>query len=282
MYKIKKCSRVSDSIVFKAFTDGFADYMIHVEMDEEYFINRFFGPEGNDRELSFIAFKEDIPVGIILGGVKEGENVKTLRCGGMSLIPSERGNGLAKTLMEYHEKKSKEIGCRQLFLEVIKGNDRAINFYKKMGYEKVYNLTYRKWEIKDKSNIGISPYDNKVEDMTFEGIRYLREIEYSHLPWQSDFPYFKNIECNYYGIKEKGNIVAGIVATNKRLIYLWVHPMYRMKGYGKSLLNKVITELEPEELNVSYTNNSQVHTFCNHLNMKMESISQLEMYKWLA
>ncbi|WP_443083807.1 GNAT family N-acetyltransferase [Vallitalea sp.] len=33
------------------------------------------------------------------------------------IITSERGIGLAKTLMEYHEKKAKEIGCRQLFLK---------------------------------------------------------------------------------------------------------------------------------------------------------------------
>ncbi|GMQ62224.1 GNAT family N-acetyltransferase [Vallitalea maricola] len=282
MYEIKKCSEVSDSIVFKTFTDGFADYMIHVEMDEEFFLNRFFGPEGNDKELSFIAFKEDVPVGITLGGVKDGEHVKTLRCGGMSLIPSERGSGLAKTLMEYHEKKARDIGCRQLFLEVIKGNDRAINFYNKMGYEKVYNLTYRKWEIKDNNTMGNSPYDNKVEDITFGDIKSLRDIDYSHLPWQSDFPYFRNLDCNYYGIRENGNIVAGIVANNKRLIYLWVHPEYRMKGYGKALLNKVITVLKPEDFNVVYANNSQIHTFCNYFNMKMESISQFEMYKWLS
>ena len=29
-----------------------------------------------------------------------------------------------------------------MFLEVIVGNDRAISFYRKKGYEKVYNLFY--------------------------------------------------------------------------------------------------------------------------------------------
>ncbi len=37
MYTIKKCSEVSDFLIFKAFTDGFADYIIHVEMDEAFF-----------------------------------------------------------------------------------------------------------------------------------------------------------------------------------------------------------------------------------------------------
>lgn len=281
MYEIKKCSEISDSIIFKAFTDGFADYMIQVKIDEDFFISRFFGPEGNDRELSYIAFKENMPVGITLGGIKVGENFKTLRCGGMSLIPSERGSGLAKTLMEFLEKKAIEIGCKQLFLEVIDGNDRAVNFYKKIGYEKVYNLTYRKWELKRENPIDENSLKNKVEVMTFEDIYSLREMDYSHLPWQGDFPYFKSLPCNYYGIRENGNVVAGIVATEKRIFYLWVHPKYRKKGYAKALLYRIITDLTPEELNVTYSNNSQAHTFTNYFKMKLELISQLEMYKWL-
>lgn len=281
MYEIKKCSEVSDSIIFKAFTDGFADYMIQVKMDEDFFISRFFGPEGNDRELSYIAFKENIPVGITLGGVKVGENFKTLRCGGMSLIPSERGSGLAKTLMEFHEKKAREIGCKQLFLEVIDGNDRAINFYKKIGYEKVYNLTYRKWEMKGDNPIGENPLQNKVEVMTFEDIYSLREMDYSHLPWQGEFTYFKGLPCNYYGIRENRDIIAGIAATKNRIFYLWVYPKYRNKGYAKALLYRIITDLKPEELNITYANNSQVHTFANYFKMKIQPTSQLEMYRWL-
>ncbi|GKX29662.1 acetyltransferase [Vallitalea longa] len=282
MYDIKKCSQVSDSIIYKAFTDGFADYMIHVEMDEDFFINRFFGQEGNDRELSFIAFKEDKPVGITLGGIKYGENFKTLRCGGMSIIPSERGTGLANELMGYYESEARKIGCKQLFLEVINGNDRAINFYKKIGYEKVYDLTYRKLELTGDNPIkNITMNDIEVEEMTYEDISSLREIDFSHLPWQADFPYFKNLSCRYYGIEDKNKIVAGIVASDNRLIYLWVHPNYRNKGYAKVLLNKVIDDLKPDELNVMYSNNSQAHTFANYLKMKMKEFGQYEMYKLL-
>ncbi|SKC68988.1 hypothetical protein [Maledivibacter halophilus] len=32
--------------------------------------------------LSYIVFREDKPVGVILGGIKIGEDFKTLRCGG--------------------------------------------------------------------------------------------------------------------------------------------------------------------------------------------------------
>lgn len=284
MYTIKKCSEVSDSQIFKAFSDGFADYMIQIKMDERFFIDRFFGPEGNDRDLSFIAFKDDESVGITLGGIKIDEKFKTLRCGGMSVVPQERGTGLAKTLMEYHKKTALEIGCRQLFLEVIDSNDRAIKFYKKLGYEKVYNLTYRSLNLEGKNpfKMNNNSLQNKVGLLTFDDIHELRKMDQSHLPWQGEFAYFKHFPCHYYGIKEDENIVAGIVATSKRVFYLWVYPEKRQKGYGKALLNRVITDLEPKVLFFTYSNNSEAHTFANHLKMKNEQFNQLEMYKWLG
>ncbi len=284
MYRIMKCSEVSDLQIFKAFTDGFADYMIQIKMDEALFIDRFFGPEGNDRKLSYIAFREDKPVGVILGGVKIDENFKTLRCGGMAVIPTERGTGLAKRLIELHEKAGIEMGCRQLFLEVIDGNDRAIKFYKKSGYEKVYNLTYRLWKLEGKTPLIMdqNSLENRVEVMAFDDIHALRKMDYSHLPWQGEFAYFKDLPCHFYGIKDNDNVVAGIVATSTRVFYLWVHPEKRQNGYAKALLNRIITDLKPEVLRITYSNNSEIHTFANHYKMANEPISQLEMYKWLG
>jgi len=284
MYKIKKCSEVSDSLIFKAFEDGFADYMIQMKMDEAFFIDRFFGPEGNDRALSFIAFKEGKPVGVTLGGMKTDENFKTLRCGGMAVIPEERGTGLAKTLMEHHEKIALEIGCRQLFLEVIDGNDRAISFYKKIGYEKVYNLTYRtlEWEGRNPFALEDGSVQNRVEPAFLMDIERLRKMDYSHLPWQGSFDYFMRLACHYYGIKDNGQMIAGIVATKNRVFYLWVHPEHRQKGYAKALISRAVTDLESEGLRITYANNSEVHTFANHCKMEIDPISQLEMYKWLG
>ena len=45
-----------------------------------------------------------------------------------------RGKGISQRLMEFHREEAKKLDCKQLFLEVIVSNDRAINFYKKLGY----------------------------------------------------------------------------------------------------------------------------------------------------
>lgn len=284
MYTIKKCSEVNDSLIFKAFTDGFADYIIQIKMNEAFFIGRFFGPEGNDRALSYIALKEGQPVGVILGGMKIGEHVNTLRCGGMALVPEERGTGLAKTLMDLHEQTAMGIGCKQLFLEVINSNARAIKFYKKMGYEKVYDLTYRTWKLNGHNPLSMDheSFQHQVDVISYEDMLDLRKVDHTHLPWQGAFAYFKELPCRYYGIKENKKLVAGCVATNNRLIYLWVKREKRQQGYGKALLNRLILDLKPDTLRLTYANHAQLHTFANHYNMLSDPIGQYEMYKWLG
>ena len=283
MYSIVKCSEVSDKVIQEGFKAGFVDYIIQIEMDVKTFANHFFGVEGNEREYSFIAFKNNEPVGVILSGLRTDEPFKTLRCGAMSIKPEERGNGLAQDLMVKHEEVAKMLGCKQLFLEVIVGNDRAIAFYKKSGYEKVYDLTYRKLLVEEK---GIkfkrdeSVYKQVVET-DIEEIRKLRSLDLSHMPWQGSFPYIQDMKCHCYGIKEENELKAGLIMTPEKVYYLWVHPTMRLQGYGSALLLRGINDLEPKSLRMTYTNNSLVHTFANYIGMELDPISQFEMYKWL-
>ncbi len=133
--------------------------------------------------------------------------------------------------MSKHEEVAKSLGCKQLFLEVIVGNDRAIAFYKKSGYEKVYDLTYRKLlveekGIKFKKNLFLY---NKVVETDIDQIKKLREQDLSHLPWQGSFPYIQDMKCNCYVIKEENEIKAGLIMTSEKVYYLWVHPKMRLK-----------------------------------------------------
>lgn len=79
MIQYKRCSEVSIDLVYKAFKDGFSDYIIKLEVSKEDFIKRFFGPEGNSLEHSFLALDGDECVGVILGGIKVYESIKTMR-----------------------------------------------------------------------------------------------------------------------------------------------------------------------------------------------------------
>ncbi|PFP84220.1 GNAT family N-acetyltransferase, partial [Bacillus cereus] len=142
MIQYKRCSEVSIDLVYEAFKDGFSDYIIKMDVSKEDFIKRFFGPEGNSLEHSFLALDGDKCVGVILGGIKVYESIKTMRCGTLAVHPEFRGIGVSQKLFELHKEEATQNKCKQLFLEVIVGNDRAIQFYKKLGYEKVYDLSY--------------------------------------------------------------------------------------------------------------------------------------------
>ncbi|MBP5493996.1 MAG: GNAT family N-acetyltransferase [Lachnospiraceae bacterium] len=55
-----------------------------------------------------------------------------------------RGLGLGKKLCLAAILKSKEMGAKYSYLQVIKDNDVAVNLYKKLGYKKVYEYCYLK------------------------------------------------------------------------------------------------------------------------------------------
>ncbi|MDZ5610601.1 GNAT family N-acetyltransferase, partial [Bacillus pseudomycoides] len=129
MIHYKKCSEVNTDFVYEAFRDGFSDYMIKMEISKEDFIKRFFGSEGNKLEHSHLALDENKPIGVILGGIKDYESIKTMRCGALAVHLDFRGTGVSQKLFELHKEEAIKNGCQQLFLEVIVGNDRAIQFY---------------------------------------------------------------------------------------------------------------------------------------------------------
>jgi len=280
MYKLIQCSKVSDNIIFDTFKEGFSDYIIKVEMSKKQFIDRFFGPEGNQRKYSCIAYKGDIPVGIILSGIREGLEYKTLRCGGFAVIPSERGSEVSKKLFEYHLNLAKTLDCKQLCLEVIEGNDRAINFYLKNKYKIVYSLFYRSWKTSDKLKLQ-KQINYNIEITTHDILEKYHKKENSYLPWQADFPYFKNIECNYYIIKDNDIILGGLVASGDKILYLWVDPKYRNQGIATNLINRMVIDNNIDEIQIMHSNNYLINSFCEKHGMTLKEIKQYEMFRWI-
>lgn len=118
----KNCEDVTMKEIFEAFASGFSDYVVPLTMDQNAFEARFFGPEGNSLNLSFIAFDQNQPIGLILGGIRQFDGLKTMRCGTLCIAPDYRGKGISQSLFEMHRSAAIASGCKQLFLEVIKGN----------------------------------------------------------------------------------------------------------------------------------------------------------------
>jgi ribosomal protein S18 acetylase RimI-like enzyme len=276
----KNCSETELDRIYEAFKIGFSDYIIKLEMSKEDFIKRFFGPEGNSLDYSFIAMDDDRPVGVILGGLKIYEGIKTLRCGTLCINPQYRGKGISKELFELHKLIALNNSCKQLFLEVIVGNDRAIKFYEGLGYEKVYDIKY--YSCKDTKmlerefNTSVS-----IEKVNFETISSLSFIlQDVHINWQNNFDYMSKLkDLSHYGAYEEGRLTAALSISPKgRIFFIWTNPRCRHKGIAKSLIKEAVKNLSLNFLSISFPNNSSLEGFVKHNGFQKDSVSQYEMY----
>lgn len=278
--RYERCSSVDDRFIFQAFQVGFSDYIVKFEFTKEDFLNRFFGPEGNEKENSFIAFYEEEPVGIILGGIKNYETIKTMRCGTLAISPDYRGSGISQKLFELHKTEAKKHGCKQLFLEVIGGNERAIHFYKKMGYEKIYDIVYF-------SNDDLSKLKNVSKSMEFE----IKKIDLAifkkrihqwnyHINWQNDIDFLEKEKNNtYYGAFQQNDLVGCLsVHTNGTIRFLMVDKEYRNNGIGTQLLQTAYKNLRLRRLSSGFPNNSLLEGFFKKHGFTKGSLAQYEMY----
>jgi ribosomal protein S18 acetylase RimI-like enzyme len=280
MLTFKNCTEASNDEIYAAFIKGFSDYIIKLEMSKEAFAKRFFGPEGNELKYSFIALEGSNPVGVILGGIKEYEGIKTMRCGTLCIHPDYRRQGISQKLFDLHKQCAKANGCRQLFLEVIVGNDKAISFYKKQGYEKLYDISY--YSNSEPASIAESVNSSvEVKEISFTELKSLEsEIRDIHINWQNDFDYLGRLEDQVsYGVFEGSKLVAALSGNNRGGInFLWVKPELRLKGIGKSLIKGFVQNIKPQRLAVSFTNNANLTGFLKRVNFNKDTIAQYEMY----
>lgn len=283
MITYKKCSEVNIESVYEAFSVGFADYIVKIEMPQDVFVKRFFGPEGNDLNYSYVAFDDEKPVGLILGGIKSYEGIKTLRCGTMCIHPEYRGKGISQKLFKYHKQIGTEHNCKQLFLEVVVGNDRAISFYKKLGYEKIYDLCY--YTLKDINGLKKQTGDSlDIRRISLEEIKTLENSIFDiHINWQNDFDYVQKLESvSHYGVYRDGSLIA-VLSANKNggIHFLWVIPKYRNEKIASNLLGYIISDLDLNKMSTGFPNNASLEGFFKHIGFEKERLAQYEMYLFL-
>lgn len=286
MITYKRCTETNEDAIFEAFQTGFSDYIIKIEMTKDLFVKHFFGPEGNCLEYSFIAFDEEKPIGLNLGGIKVYEGIKTLRCGALCVHPDYRGTEVSNRLFNLHREIALDNNCKQMFLEVIVGNDRAISFYEKKGYEKIYDIVYYYHNNPSEINAAL-PSDltsacgltiKRIEMDDLLSIRY--KIHDIHINWQNDFDYISHIDNQvHYGVFEDTKMIGGLsINPTGKINFLWIDPKFRNKGIGRGLISHAVGELNPKKLVISFPNNAALMGFIKSLNFEKDPISQYEMY----
>ncbi|PFR04918.1 GNAT family N-acetyltransferase [Bacillus anthracis] len=279
MLQYKRCSEVNIDLVYEAFKDGFSDYIIKMEVSKGDFIKKFFGAEGNSLEHSFLVLDGDKPVGVILGGIKVYESIKTMRCGTLAIHPNYRGTGASQKLFELHKEEAIQNECKQLFLEVIVGNDRAIHFYTKLGYEKVYDLSY--YNLKDMTKI-INKDCKGIEVKQLDFTSFKLEVQkwlHFHINWQNDMDYIEKTNHTFYGAYFNNDLKGAICMNEQgKISFLIVDKDYRNRSIGSKLLQVARDELNLESLSIGFPNNNLLEGFLKKTGFEKNPLAQYEMY----
>ncbi len=272
--ELKVATEVADEQIFNLFLEGYSDYAIKIEMDLESFVSRLLENE-NVRDHSYIAFEEDVAVGMILGNIQMYQGVKTMRCGGFAVIPSHRNKGIGKVLFKKHKEHAIECGCKSLYLEVLKVNKDAVRLYESLGYQSVYD--YRFYKCSELNNV--DQLDVEIIDIELETIFNLREtVPELHIHWQGEmFGLGKAVNNHHYCIKQDGDYLGTIsINDNGRVNFIWVKEDVRMKGIGKSLLIYGLKNLDHGNLSAVASNNFLYEGFLRKLGFTVD-IEQHEM-----
>ncbi|MDF2672995.1 MAG: N-acetyltransferase [Clostridiales bacterium] len=266
--------------VFEAFNQGFSDYIIKINMSKDLFVKRFFEVEGNSLEHSFIAYDDNKPIGVVLGGIKNYEGIKTSRCGTLAIVPDYRGKGVSQGLMELHRSEALKQECKQMFLEVIVGNDRAINFYNKLKYEKIYDLYY--YTLNDVSRLKNQRKLNIIyRNINISQLKAVREKNCDvHLNWQNDMDYIEKSENQITLGAFINSKLVGVISGNKnsRISFIWVDNIWRNQGIGTSLVIRAAKELFLSKVTIGLPNNTSIQGFIKKLGFEKDKLSQYEMY----
>ncbi len=283
--RYENCTEITDDLIYEAFSGGFSDYMIQMKMDQEMMIKRFFGPEGNKKEYSFIAFDDEKPVGLILGGIRDLQGIPTMRCGTMCVLPEYRGTGVAKKLMELHIQCGKDRGCKQMFLEVIKGNDRAVSFYEFTGYDQVHHLEYysaEKSALRDRSLGSLDDQAYQLREANLEEVEaYRSSLTDIHFPWQWDVAYYKPFACTYHVIEHQGAIVGAMGSFKGIVFMLHVDKNHRLHGLGASMIGALVKKEEGDSIRTAVSGNALFKGFLTRIGFAKDKLSQWEMYMTL-
>lgn len=294
MIRYKMANEVAPELIFAAFNAGFVDYIIKIELSQENFLKRFFGPEGNEKTLSMVAFDGETPIGLCLGGIREFDGgAKTMRCGGLCVAPDYRGKGVSMELMKSHVAIAREKHCQQVMLEVIGGNDRAIQFYEKIGYHKIYRLDYYTLNREDfnlkakKSTHTDVTSDERItlKEIRLEELGVLKaELAHYHVSWQCSLDYAAQVEgvrCHalFRGDRiESFIITSGVAQKTGRIFTVWTRPEARFKGYACRLVHEVFEQMAYEKIAINFPNSASLKGFVDALGFGKQDIYQYEMY----
>jgi len=180
--KVRNLGLTDFLVLIDCFLKSFENYFVKMPTDHSYYKERW-NMANVDFALSYGMFDKDKLVGFILNAVDSRNNELIAYNTGTGVIPKYRGQRIIDSIYKFAIPDLKKHGIEKCSLEVIKGNVKAINAYKHIGFtitksykcfsgtinlevQSIYvtlkkvDFDFFKWDVMEQDNYS---WDNHIE-----------------------------------------------------------------------------------------------------------------------
>lgn len=250
---IRSLKDIDFDTVFHAFEQAFSDYEIRFEKEE---VRAMLKRRGFTPELSFAMFDNGDIVAFTLNGTGIYRGVRTAYDTGTGTLKAYRDKGIAKEIFQYSIPYLKEAGIGQYLLEVIKGNDKAISVYSKLGFEVTREFDCFRQSRNELTDMAMSPAYPEISIMEIPTERISTALSFCDFApsWQNSVESLERAGCDLkcLGAFISGKMVGYCVADplSGDLSQIAVDRDHRRRGIGSSLFGEAVKLMKSEHIKV--------------------------------
>ena len=232
--------------ILASVTDAYSDYLMPMQMDLTTF-EKMLGMRGFDPSLSMLAVEEDASgakdiASFWLSAIEPEARPGIVYAITVGTCIAHRRKGLAQQLYKRLAPRAQQAQLNFCLLEVIEGNDKAVDFYEGLGFEHQMRVECFK---------GAAPAHASLNAPVLEDIRFQTvSVEESHAAgspfrawqptWQHDTPAMAyisdDIRCSI-AVQNGLPIAYGMVDPVSGLVtQIAVDPKWRRKGIARAMM----------------------------------------------
>lgn len=232
------------SEVTKAFNEGFSDYIVKIDVTEEYLTDRLRGARVS-LEHSVGGWVENQLVALLINGIDTRNGTRMAFNAGTCVAPRYRGNRFTELAYQFLIPRLRGSGVNRCGLEVIQSNERAIHVYEKMGFARTRELLcYSGSGLQPRANNAPESHDLKLTREKSVDLNAARSMLDFPLSWENELTEVMNAAGHECYCMWDGNRLVGfaIVKSNGQLLSIAVSTRYRRRGIATRLFHEVLAD----------------------------------------
>lgn len=269
--------------VHKTFLEAYSDYIIKFQLTEKQLENHI-AQNAVRLEESIGAFAEDKMIGVTLNGIGFWDGKETIYDAGTGVIPDFRKKGAGKAMFDYMMPIFKEKGVKQLLLEVISVNDKAVRLYKKLGFEETRRLIFFEQKENFVEKITENLEIREIEKPDWDFLEVFRDCKPSWQNSNESIERMLSAKIILGAFWHEKLVGYGVVFPRSgTIVQLGVDKNYRRRGIASSLLSEIRKRVdEKTKLRFSNVDDSLdgIGKFMQKCGFK-EFVAQFEMVRTL-